>query len=161
MKTEVNNSLDSLLGTNAFLVPNRPGESVVVRGLRLAARDILHARGFDVRGREEWKYTDLKPVIERGLTPYSESAGSLSEVDALLDDQKVRSAAETSIGAVTDPVAWRLVFVNGVYQSDLSQVTELPEGVVLLPLAASSDPSGLGDLADFKSAPFTALNTAA
>ena len=161
MRMAANNSLDSLLGNVMSLVPDRSGEPATTRGLRLAARDSLVAGSFDIRGREEWKYTNLKPVIERGFVPYTETKGALSEVDALLDEQRARSAAEAALKATSDPVAWRLVFVNGIYRGDLSQVTELPDGVVLLPMTAASDLPGLGDLADFRNAPFTALNTAA
>ena len=148
MKTAAHRSPDSLLGSEIPLAPDRPGESALVKDLRLRARDRFADRGFEVRGREEWKYSDLKPVIEGGYLPYRESGEATPETTAW----------------TTEAGAWRLVFVNGIYRGDLSRVADLPAGVTLLPLARAPEASGLGELADpdrFPGAPFPALNAAA
>lgn len=145
MKIAVNNSLDTLLGPESNLVPERNGESDAVQALRRSARDFFAGAGFEVRGQEEWKYVDLKAVVAGGFR--------------VIDEAAAESPAATALPGAGG--AWRLVFLNGRYRHELSRAAGLPAGVVLRPLAEAADRPGLGDLARLQGAPFTALNTAA
>jgi Fe-S cluster assembly protein SufD len=145
VKIAVNTSLESLLGSELSLLPNRPDEPASVALLRRQAREAFAAGGFEVRGREEWKYTDLKAVIAGGFRPTDETAPD----------------SPSAIDLPAAGGAWRLVFLNGRFQSDASRTVGLPDGVTLSPMSQALNLDGLGELAGFSEAPFAALNTAA
>ncbi|HEV2607333.1 MAG TPA: Fe-S cluster assembly protein SufD [Xanthomonadaceae bacterium] len=66
---------------------------------------------------ERWKYTSLRALERRS---FAASASLLSPVDAVL---------------LADVPAPRLVFVNGRFDASLSDISKLPEGITLRPLA--------------------------
>lgn len=90
--------------------------------LAAARRDALDAflqRGLPDTHDELWKYTSLRALAQRR---YASAAATPAPVDA--------SAWE--IPGVEGP---RIVFVNGMFRSDLSALEGLPEGVTLQPLS--------------------------
>jgi Fe-S cluster assembly protein SufD len=100
---------------------------------------------------EEWRFTDIAPLLKAGFRPAA-GAGRIdpSDIAALV-------APEASI---------RLVFVDGAYAPGLSAVPDLPEGVSVKPLAAAleahaavAEPN-LARHAAFEGQVFAALNTA-
>lgn len=106
--------------------------------------------GFPTRRQEAWKYTDMSKLsaTEFGV---AESA----ELDqALFDTLKL------------DIDACRLVFVDGVFSAEFSDLDSLPDGVTLEPLskALAAEQSmiseQLGRLTDIGFSAFAALNTA-
>ncbi|HEY9634406.1 MAG TPA: Fe-S cluster assembly protein SufD [Coleofasciculaceae cyanobacterium] len=99
---------------------------------------------------EEWRFTDLSPLVAVNFqTP---------------DTFDVSQSAVVKFNSAEAPI--RLVFVNGVYAPQLSAVADLPEGLVVtnlaqLPVTHRSKVSNY--LAQQQGAPtevFTALNTA-
>ena len=136
-------SLQSLLTADDLTVPCRPGEPARHCRLRQEALDTFRRQGFNLKGREEWKYGNLKPLVQEQFRP--QTGGGQEETDI------ARLLPYTS--------HHRLVFVNGVFEPALSRFTDLPEGVKLAPLAAGGE-SELGHLASIDHAPVTALNTA-
>lgn len=86
--------------------------------------DHLQEAGFNLKGREDWKYSDSKALTETKFAPISGAKEQNLDVAAYL------SQADTH----------KLVFLNGVYQSQLSQVSELPAGVELGSLAGLNNP---------------------
>ncbi len=109
--------------------------------LRRRALDHFLVSGFDVKGREDWKYSDTSLFSDGRFVPFTEAPAT---------DSTVLQAADDSL---------RLVFINGVFSPDQSQITQLPDGVNIQPLA-SAEAEGLGDLALTERAPLVALNTA-
>jgi len=115
-------------------------ESPDVAALRQRGLDHFLASGFDLRGREEWKYSDVSlfshgRFVPLGVSKIAASTISLPETDGL-----------------------RLTFINGVFSAENSWLGNLPAGVVLRPLAGASV-AGLGDLASTETAPLVALNS--
>lgn len=100
---------------------------------------------------EAWRFTDLTSLVQTEFIPSVAESLTLSEI-----------APE-----ILPEVSTRLVFVNGVYASDLSTIPSLPEGMVvgslmqLLDTSACSLPlhAYLATLPGFDEV-FTALNTA-
>ncbi len=109
--------------------------------------------GFPTRHEEEWRFTIV--------TPIAETAFRLAEAGR----ERV-TAAEIAEFAFSDLQGSRLVFVNGHYAPELSEVQALPEGVRVGSLAealrsdaASLEPH-LARYAAFDQHAFVALNTA-
>ena len=125
-----------------------------VRDLRKAALSRFRELGFPTarRGNEEWKYTDIGPVARVPVQAPS-SVPSVTTTDV----------EQASFGAPDWP---QLVFVNGRYDSGLSTLASLPEGVTAgnLSEAMQSNPDlvqqHLGRYADYEGNAFAALNTA-
>ena len=106
------------------------------------------------RGNEEWKYTDIRPLVRQGF-----SAPTFSEDDA-------SAALDLESLNVGDSEWRRVVVVDGRYSAELSALDGLPDGVVIGSLAegvhSNSDAvrAHLARLADYTEHGFTALNTA-
>ena len=121
-------------------------------GLRARARAAFDAAGLPSRRDEAWKYTDLRPALLPDYAP--------AEAPAPLD------AAALAPFAIDGLDAARVVIVDGHVQPHLSDLTGLPEGVVVGSLAdavAAGHPAAahLGRHADPAADAFTALNTQA
>lgn len=116
-------------------------ENPMVSALRKRSFDHFMAVGFDLGGREEWKYCDTKlfadgRFVPSGAMDVKTTSLNLPETDSL-----------------------RLVFVNGVFSEENSRLARLHAGVQMRPLAGASV-EGFGDLAATETAPLVALNTA-
>ncbi len=100
---------------------------------------------------EEWRFTDITPLIKLSFQP---AAGASRPALADIADFIVPEATH------------RLVFVDGVFAPGLSSITGLPDGVVVAPLAtvlgthAAAIEPHLARYAEFDNEVFTALNTA-
>jgi Fe-S cluster assembly protein SufD len=110
------------------------------------------ALGFPTPHQEEWKYTNVEPVVSRQFG-FANGEGTFAGADIL-------SRVFVEAGAP------RLVFVNGVYAPALSSVQGLPSGVCLANLSelVRSDDgvlaSRIGRYANQRRNAFVALNTA-
>jgi Fe-S cluster assembly protein SufD len=118
--------------------------------LRKAAIGHFAKRGFPTLKDEEWRFTNLAPLLKVPFKP----------ADAFdLDADQLRSLAPASDGT-------RLVFVNGEWVRDLSTPHPLPEGAAVSLVAAiqafHSDlvEPYLARHARYQSNAFVALNTA-
>jgi Fe-S cluster assembly protein SufD len=116
--------------------------------LRTAGRESLQDLGLPSRRQEAWRFTRLKAIEE---TTYELPATVPPRVD--ITHWKL---ADSHL----------LVFVDGVLDTELSETSDLPDGVALsnlvLPAAAGSElvRGHLGSLAPVREHPFAALNTA-
>jgi Fe-S cluster assembly protein SufD len=129
---------------------NQPGW---VARLREAAFEQFEAAGFPTTDDEDWKYTNVAPLARKTFTP---AAGAFELESA---------AVETFVSA--EARGSRLVFVNGVFNSDLSSLEAIPEGVVVEDLGAAlaGEHAGVvrehfGRLSGERGDAFSALNTA-
>ena len=112
--------------------------------------------GFPTTHQEEWKYTNVAPLVRIPFQPVTEQAHGLSAEDLARSPLAALSLA-------------RLVFVNGVYSHKLSSTAGLPEGVRVASLAEAlaGEAGRSGELeqhlaryAAYDRHPFVALNTA-
>ncbi|MDQ6996730.1 MAG: Fe-S cluster assembly protein SufD [Mariprofundus sp.] len=93
-----------------------PGDAGV-QALRRQAADAFARHGLPKRPNEDWKYTDI------------------SRLTAVLGESWWKPALSdkaTDIADIEDLDAYRIVFVAGVFQPELSN---MPDGIALLPLA--------------------------
>tara|TARA_Y100001960_G_scaffold258588_1_gene278107 strand:- start:105 stop:1445 length:1341 start_codon:yes stop_codon:yes gene_type:complete len=104
------------------------------------------------RGNEDWKYTDVRPISRINFEIASES---------VLNDQDITK--DIQFGESNWP---SIVFLNGIYNSDLSNLSDLPSGVIVMNLldALQTHPEiikgHLSKHSDYKQNGFAALNTA-
>ena len=120
---------------------------------RKTAMKELEENGFPTRRQENWKYTDIRPVIRTPFSLPEDKQGSVAP--DYLDECRPEGLE-----------CHELVFINGIYNRDISSTGDLTGGMVLDSLEnAGVDYAGLVDrhlarYADTKNNPFVALNTA-
>jgi Fe-S cluster assembly protein SufD len=126
---------------------HRPAPELL-QNLRQRGRESFAALGLPSRRQEEWRFTRLKGIEDKIFQPPDVVASSIDISPWRLND------------------AYLLVFVDGIYSPDVSEVLDLPDGVVVsnLVLATASKSKAvsehLGSLAGLERHPFAALNTA-
>jgi len=120
----------------------------LLQNLRQRGRESFAALGLPGRRQEEWRFTRLKGIEDEIFAPPDVVAASI----------------DISPWRVSD--AHLLVFVDGIFSPDVSDVSDLPDGVVVsnLVLATASESGAvskhLGSLAGLEQHPFAALNNA-
>lgn len=122
--------------------------------LREKAVESFQGLPFPTTRDEEWKYTNVAPVLR-------------TQFRQMLD-LDLSGVTAKRLESLTFPEAngSRLVFVNGIYAAELSSTSGLPAGVLVSNLAelTPGNPAGaterLGSLASYEQDAFTALNTA-
>src|SRR5574337_727716 len=124
-----------------------------INQIRKAAFDRFVEQGFPTTRLEEWKYTNVAPIVK---TPFRRAGQALATLPA-----------EPLEPFTLEKVACaQLVFVNGYYSPDLSLLEKLPEGVVASSLATvlACNPVAvephLAQYAGYHDQAFVALNTA-
>jgi Fe-S cluster assembly protein SufD len=117
--------------------------------LRRSGYQSFAALGLPHRRLEDWKWTDLRQIVDRAYPPAAGVTAPASEVAALIARSPFRSLARA-----------RLVFVNGVFDEARSQLPASGD-VEFVRLAAESPPRWLTQslAADGKD-PIAALNGA-
>jgi Fe-S cluster assembly protein SufD len=124
-----------------------------VSRLRREGRESFERLGLPSRRDEEWRYTDLSPLLALDLVPAP--AADLAAADGFLRQSAFGRLAEIS-----------LVFVNGRYAPELSTGVSDPSGPVILPLreAWNREPEVverfLGRVAGFRESAFASFNLA-
>jgi Fe-S cluster assembly protein SufD len=86
--------------------------------LREGAFERFEEAGFPTTGEEDWKYTNVAPLARKAFEVAGEESAARIERDAV--EQFVYEEARRS----------RLVFVNGVFDRELSSLEALPHGFV-------------------------------
>ena len=143
----------SLAESYAAAKPKLPGDGKVI-ALREAAFKRFDAQGLPHRRVEAWKYTDLRALM-REAKPL---AGP--------PDAAAKARAKTAGRLLADMDARRLVFVDGVFVPELSDIAKLETGLEIRSLAqalATGDPlvaTHLGKVVPSDGDPAVALNTA-
>jgi Fe-S cluster assembly protein SufD len=122
--------------------------------LRKNAVQRFREAGFPTARDEDWKFTNVSPIVK---VPFRPAAGYVG-------NGLVREKLQANGYLAED--ACRLVFVNGRFAPELSQLRPLSEGVMAASLAEVLEQQPewlerhLGRHADFSKNAFTALNTA-
>jgi Fe-S cluster assembly protein SufD len=130
-----------------------PREPAWVHRLRQAAMACFATQGFPTTRHEEWKYTNVAPIVKTRFTPAAYDTKGVAR-ESLID------LSRGTLGRV------QLVFVNGHYAAPLSSLHALPEGVRVGSLAAvlTAAPEQLephlAQYAAYQEQAFVALNTA-
>ena len=123
-----------------------------VKELRQAGISSFASLGFPTTKHEEWKYTNVEPVVSQ---PFALANGEVKDL----------VSADILSSAFVEADAPRLVFLNGVYAPSLCSAQGLPSGVRLTSLSQLREndsmlPSLIGRYANHRRNAFVALNTA-
>ncbi|HXU30562.1 MAG TPA: Fe-S cluster assembly protein SufD [Thermoanaerobaculia bacterium] len=114
-----NTALQPYLDEFVRLAPERMAEPTRVAEMRRRAIERFAAVGFPARDEEEWRFTNVAPIVKASFRPVSnESLGM-----------------EAIAPVVFAGVAARLTFVDGRFSPALSFVGDLPAGVFVGRLA--------------------------
>src|SRR5205823_11145005 len=125
-----------------------------LRQLRKSAITRFEALGFPTQRQEDWKYTNLAPLLRVPFKP-----AILARPDGVVAEK----LEPFTFGVLKTTL---LVFVNGRYAPRLSYLRRLPEGVRVASLAEVVNQEAvtlephLGRIARSEDDPFLSLNTA-
>ena len=124
-----------------------------LKTIRSEALDCFTELGFPTRNHEEWKYTSVAPIAQTPFRPaWQQSAPQVAQT--------------AELDALRNLSGICMVFVNGLYNKELSSVQGLPAGVKagsLASLFATTDEiitERFAKYADYRNHAFVALNTA-
>lgn len=142
---------DQVLDSSATGSAN--GVPVWLQQQQQQAKDIYRQIGFPQRKQETWKYTSIEKLTQHAFEP----ATAYSDVSL---------QAQIQIAPIAQLDAYQMVFVDGIFRRDLSNLEQLPQGVALFDLRqAMQKPQTqletyLGKIAKTDSNAFVALNAA-
>ena len=128
------------------------GKSKPVHELRKSAISNFSDLQFPTTRDEEWKYTNISPLLKNTFVP---SQKSPEDYDIKVN-QFLFNKMEHSL----------IVFINGRYSKALTKIKDLPKGVIVKSLAEAIKEDNplvkkhLGKYADFKGHIFASLSTA-
>lgn len=131
----------------------RDREPAWLQAARRRSLAAFERRGFPTTRDEDWRFTNVAPIVERAFPPVDGSGGRLEP----------GAAGEYLVAGLTGPT---LVFVDGHYAHDLSRPGREVRGVEVGSLAALLHRGGdemhadLARHAEVDDRPFAALNTA-
>lgn len=97
-----------------------------LQSLRQTALEEFSRLGFPDQRHEDWKYTNIKPIVKQQFLQVFKACKGLS-----LDD--------LGPGALEELDCHRLVFINGLYARLLSSPGNLEAGINILPMTAALD----------------------
>lgn len=120
MTTEVDSILNNYKSEFERSIQDAAGSPLA--DLRKAAMMRFLVKGFPKRYDEEWRFTDMRSIVE---TPFA--IGGF--------EQQHLTAEQSGSALFPELKANRLVFVNGHYVPALSVLQELPEGMIIGSLA--------------------------
>lgn len=117
---------ENLLSSHLLFQENFPASSDFLDQIRTESIEKFSEIGFPRKGEEEWKYTNLKTVLEDDLrlNPYK---------DVTLEYKDLKNYF------INDIDSYKLVFVNGVFNSWLSETTHDECDVCILSSATTSN----------------------
>ena len=138
-------------------VAQSAGEAAWLRSLRDRAFARFQEVGFPTVAEEDWKYTNVAPIAKGNFEP-------------LVDDLRppLQSEKEIARYLYDETRQSRLVFIDGIFSSELSNLSALPPDVVALDLLEAIEDPQHGEVvrehlaahANHNDDGFTALNTA-
>lgn len=129
-------------------------DSAWLNELRARAGSRFEALDFPTTKNEEWKYTNVAPILKVPFRQVFDLEPGAVKMDAI--EPYTYAESRTS----------RMVFINGLYAPELSDLSGLPEEIVVTSLAEIPQESNevarlhLGAYAGYEEETFTALNTA-
>jgi len=127
------------------------GASAPIHEIRKDAISNFSKLEFPTTRNEEWKYTSIAPLLKHTFVPAEKATPDASVIRQFLFNELEHSL---------------LVFVNGFYSEELSDIKDLPEGVIAGSIADAIENHSeivqkhFSRYADYREHIFTALSTA-
>lgn len=114
------NSKEFYISNFAALEKKLNGDSkTFLHELRKRALAEFNELSFPTKKNEEWKYTDVSPILKEYFVP------------AFTADQYSLTKEEIANYLFKDFEHHLLVFINGIYSEELSDIKNLPEGIII------------------------------
>lgn len=152
MSIEFNSQIESYLnGFEEFKKNDHFNEIGEISELRKNAIGRFAELGFPTVRDEDWRFTNIGP-ISKGKFRIN---GKSSDIDPEIVKSFVFNDLETYL----------LVFVNGKFEAELSDIKDIPDGVTISSLSVAKDESrellseNIGKFLNFETEAFNALNT--
>ena len=131
-------------------IPNS-AESVAIKAINLRGKDTLEITPFPTRKDEDWRFIDLKSITRNTFVSVAKAG--------------VKQAGDISAHYLPESMNTRMVFVNGVYNAELSSIEGLPNKVIVGNLSEYGDHDSvkqhLGTITNYENDAFAPLNDAA
>lgn len=127
------------------------GTSISIRAINERGREALQNTAFPTRKDEDWRFIDLKSITKNTFVSVEEAGAA--------------NLGDISMHFLPEALNTRLVFVNGVFNEELSSISELPNGVTVGSLANHADHNSvktfLGTITNYENDVFAPFNDAA
>jgi len=127
------------------------GTSISIRAINERGRVALQETAFPTRRDEDWRFIDLKSITKNTFISVEEAGAN--------------NVSDISEHYLPEALNTRLVFVNGVYNEELSSISDLPNGVIVGNMASYSDHDSvkthLGTITNYDDDVFAPFNDAA
>jgi len=153
MSIEFNSQIESYLkGFEEFEKNDQFNDVEEIAALRKNAINKFAELGFPTVRDEDWRFTNLTPISKGKFRINGDACG--------IDQGTIKNYL------FNDLDTYLLVFVNGKYNSELSDLKEIPEGVTISPLSEARNKNkeilsgNIGKYLNFETEAFNALNTA-
>ncbi|TNG01227.1 MAG: Fe-S cluster assembly protein SufD, partial [Gammaproteobacteria bacterium] len=150
----MNEAIDYYIDEHAAVKETLPGSDLAwLSSSREQALQSFGEQGFPTLRIEDWKYTNIRPIEKRQFK-------LVQEVDREIDSETLKRYL------FNDLPCHLMVFVDGRFSTSLSDVTDLPDGMVIKDLTTAlkehSDlmQTHLGSTTDISSNGFAAMNMA-
>ena len=128
------------------------GASKPIHSIRKDALENFSRLNFPTTHEEEWRFTNITPLLKHNFKPAVEKKEvDMKEIEKFLFNKMK---------------GHRLVFVDGIFDESLSDLKDLPKGVIACSMAKAIEDDlpqlkeHFGKYADYKSHIFTALSAA-
>ncbi len=150
----IRNKVELALAENFEAIAGQLPGGPAVAEARRAAINMFGAMGLPHRRIEAWKYTDLRTALKEAATPSAGDSTRINIADVIV-----------ALGPLAQIDTYRLVFVNGVYRAELSNIAgasglEMTSLSAALSQAQDKVGEGLANLGGPKDDVLIALNTA-
>jgi Fe-S cluster assembly protein SufD len=130
---------------------NSTADSVAIKAINLRGKDALETTPFPTRKDEDWRFIDLKCITKNTFTA--------------VKDAGTEPVGDISKYFLPEAMNSRLVFVNGIFNEELSKIDGLPNRVIVGNMSEFSDHDAvkthLGTITNYEDDAFTPLNDAA
>jgi len=152
MSIEFNSQINSYLsGFEEFKKNDHFSDIGEIAELRKNAIDSFKELGFPTVMDEDWRFTNLTPISKGKFKINGKSNGITTDI--------LKSYI------FKDLDTYLLVFINGKFSKELSNIEDIPEGVTISSLSVAKDESrellaeNIGKFLNFENEAFNALNT--
>lgn len=126
-------------------------ETVAIRAINVRGQVALEETPFPTRKDEDWRFIDMSSIKKNRFSSVSESNPS--------------AIGDISKHFLPEAMNTRLVFVNGVYNEELSSISELPHHVIVGNMTEFGEHDAvkehLGNITNFEDDVFAPFNDAA
>ncbi len=125
--------------------------SVAIRAINMRGRDVIESVAFPTRKDEDWRFIDLKSITKNTFVSVEEA--------------NTAGHGDLSSHFLPEALNTRLVFVNGVFNKELSSISDLPNHVIVGNLSEYGEHDAvkehLGTITNYEDDVFTPFNDAA